>query len=93
MQNITSATTTVLNVIGEGDGNIKLKVVNNHTADSQISAWLNDGTSDFYIIKNLVMPTATAVVLDDMKYDSDVFSLKLQTHSATTSITITTLRP
>ena len=92
MQNITSATTTVLNLIGEGDGNVRLKIVNNHTAESKVSVFLNDGVSDFFIIKNLIIPTAAAVVLDDMAYDSDAFSLKLQTHSSTTSITTTRLR-
>ena len=89
MQNITSATTTVLNIIGEGNGSKRLKIVNNHTAESKVSVFLEDSLgADFFIIKNLIIPTAVAVILDDMEFDKDEFSLKIQTHSTTTSITI-----
>jgi len=89
MQNITSATTTTLITKGAGNGSIgSMKVVNNHTGDSQVSIWVTDDTTDFYLIKNLVMPTATAFILDGVYFDVNEQSLKIQTHSVTTDIMV-----
>jgi len=89
MQNITTQTTTTLITKEIGNGRVgSMKVANNHSADSQISVWVTDDTTDFYLIKNLVMPTATAFVLDGIYFDIDSQSLKIQTHSATTNIMV-----
>jgi len=88
MENITTATTTVLTpqTLGE-NGKYNLRITNNHTDTQTISLFLNDGTSDFYIIKELVMPVATAVEIP-VSFEPLEYSCKLQTHSATTNITI-----
>ena len=89
MQNITSATTTTLIEKQKGNGNVgSMKIVNNHSGDSQISVWVTDDTTDFYLIKNLVIPTATAFVLDGVYFNIDTQSLKIQTHSGTTDIMV-----
>jgi len=89
MQNITSATTTTLIEKENGDGRVgSVRVTNNHSGDSQISMWVTDDTTDFYFTKNLVMPTATAFVIDGIYFDIDFQSLKIQTHSATTDIMV-----
>ena len=89
MQNITSATTTTLIAKGTSHGNVgSMRIVNNHSGDSQISVWVTDDTTDFYLIKNLVMPTATAFILDGVYFDIDFQSLKIQTHSGTTNIMV-----
>ena len=89
MQNITSATTTTLIEKEIGNGNVgSMRIVNNHTADSQISVWVTDDTTDFYLIKLLVIPAATAFVLDGIYFDINFQSLKIQTHSATTDIMV-----
>jgi len=89
MQNITSATTTILVEKEEASGEVgSVRVVNNHSGDSQISLFSTDETTSFYFIKNLVMPTATAFVVDGIYFDSDYQSLKIQTHSATTDIMV-----
>jgi hypothetical protein len=89
MQNITSATTTTLIEKGTGHGSVgSMRIVNNHSGDSQVSVWITDDTTDLYLIKNLVMPTATAFVLDGIYFDIDFQSLKIQTHSATTDVMV-----
>ena len=89
MENITTQTTTTLTpqLLGE-NGSYDLYVSNNHTDTQTISLFLNDGTSDFYIIKELVIPVATAVLLEDFGFEPSQYCCKLQTHSATTNITI-----
>ena len=82
MQNITSATTTTLIEKEKGNGKVgSMRIVNNHSGDSQVSVWITDDTTDFYLIKNLVIPTATAFVLDGVYFDNNEQSLKIQTHS------------
>jgi len=89
MENITSATTTTLITKEAGNGNVgSMRIVNNHTADSKVSIWITDDTTDFYLKKNLVMPTATAFILDGVYFDVNEQSLKIQTHSATTDIMV-----
>ena len=89
MQNITEQTTTVLTPQTLGSfSNYDLRVTNNHSAEQKISVFLNDGTNDFYIIKELVIPVATAVIIENISFEPSEYSCKLQTHSATTNITI-----
>jgi hypothetical protein len=90
-RNISAQTITTLTSPGVGGGDFKLRISNNHTSDCLVSVWLYDGTTDFYFIKNLVMPTATAVTLDTRHSVGELtegFGLKVQTHSATTNITL-----
>ena len=55
MQNITSATTTTLIEKEKGNGNVgSMRIVNNHSGDSQISVWITDDTTDFYLIKKFI---------------------------------------
>ena len=89
-KNITSATTTTLNDIGVGNGNYKLKITNNQAANQTVTVQLLDTKSPpnvFYVVKNLVMPEATSVVLDDMMYDTTFYSAQIVT-TGTTNITI-----
>ena len=87
--NVTSATTTTLNAIGVGNGSYKLKITNNLAANQTVTVQLVDSDSNiFYVIKNLVMPEATSVVIDNMMYDSTFYSAQVIT-TGTTNITIT----
>jgi len=89
MQNITTATTTTLIEKEDQNGDVgKIRIMNNHSADSQISVWITDDTDDYYYIKNLVIPTAAGFVIDGVYFDADVYSLKMQTHSGTTDIMV-----
>ena len=89
MQNITSATTTTLIEKEIGNGSVgSMRIVNNHSDDSQISVWITDDTTDFYLIKNLIIPTAAAFILDGVYFNIDFQSLKIQTHSGTTDIMV-----
>ena len=89
MQNITTQTTTTLIEKGTSNGSVgSMRIVNNHSGDSQISVWITDDTTDFYFIKNLVIPTAVAFILEGVYLDVNEQSLKIQTHSGTTDIMV-----
>ena len=89
MQNITTATTTTLIEKATSNGDVgKIRITNNHSAESQISVWITDDTNDFYYIKNLVIPTAAGYIVEGVYFNEDVYSLKIQTHSATTDLTL-----
>ena len=89
MQNITSATTTTLITKGTSNGDVgSMRIVNNHTGSSQVSVWITDDTTDFYLIKLLVIPAATAFILEGVYLDINYQSLKIQTHSATTDVMV-----
>jgi|18_taG_2_1085343.scaffolds.fasta_scaffold176328_2 hypothetical protein len=89
MQNIITATTTTLIEKEAQNGDVgKIRIMNNHSAESQVSVWITDDTDDYYYIKNLVIPTAAGFVIDGVYFDADVYSLKIQTHSGTTDIMV-----
>lgn len=89
MQNITTQTTTTLIEKETSNGSVgKIRIMNNHSAESQVSVYITDGTNDFYFIKNLVIPTAAGFVVDGVYFDEDIYSLKIQTHSGTTDIMV-----
>ena len=92
--NITTATTTVLNTIGNGNGNVRIRIANNGSAAVTISLLLRDGIpttnathTDYYVIKNLVIPVATTALFEDIDYNPDDYSLCVVT-TGTTNITI-----
>ena len=93
--NITSATTTSVTTPGVGNGDFELRITNNHTSESVVSVYITDGTSDFYLIKNLAIPPSAAVLIDNTMHQTQNslaegggMQLKIQTHSSTTNITI-----
>ena len=91
LQNVTTATTTVLNVLGEGNGDVKIRITNNQAADQTVSVQFRDGDDNEYsLIRSLVMPAATAIILDDMRYDVTLYSCEVVT-TGPTSITIDTI--
>ena len=93
MQNITTQTETTLIQKESGEsGELGLKIVNNHTASSTISLWISEDTTKYYHIKSLVMPTATAFIINDISLDPETQSLILKTESATTDITVFKIR-
>ena len=89
MLNITTQTTTTLIEKEAQNGNVgNIRITNNHSGDSQVSVWITDDTNDFYYIKNLVIPTATVFIVEGVYFDADAYALKIQTHSATTDLTL-----
>ena len=89
MLNITTQTTTTLIEKEAQNGNVgNIRITNNHSGDSQVSVWITDDTNDFYYIKNLVIPTAAGYIVEGVYFNEDVYSLKIQTHSGTTDITV-----
>ena len=85
--NISSATTTALNTLGEGLGGFHLRITNNQAANQTITLQLKDSSATiYYIIKDLVMPAATAVMFEDIRFDVNEHTFEIVT-TGTTSIT------
>ena len=92
MQNITSATITTLIPQSTGEfartASAVVRVTNNHGGEQNISVFLDDGTNQFYLIKNIVIPVAFAFTLDPLSFETDEYALKIETHTSTTNITV-----
>ena len=84
---ISSATTTALNTLGEGRGHFNLRITNNQAANQTITLQLKDSSATvYYIIKDLVMPAATAVMFEDITFDVNEHTFEIVT-TGTTNIT------
>ena len=82
LHHIASATTTTLIPIYGSGGAIKsISIANQHdTTSSHIDLYLDDGTNTSYIIKSVVIPSGTTLVLDhNISFDNSVLGLKLVT--------------
>tara|TARA_B110000858_G_C17484461_1_gene328701 strand:+ start:148 stop:438 length:291 start_codon:yes stop_codon:yes gene_type:complete len=93
MINITSQTTTTLYGIAVDDQvktvKTSLRITNNHSDVQEISIFLHDGAAvAHYLIKNLIIPKATAFQLDEVEFENYKYSLHITTHSSTTNITV-----
>ena len=93
-QNVTSATTTTLiEQNKQRSGGVEhIQITNNSASDAIVSVYLDDGTDQFYYIKELVMPTATAFVLNEnISFSSLTYALKVDNSGAGPDISITVL--
>ena len=75
-------------------GNIKKIVISNFSDDTggaTINLWWNlDGTAtDYYLIKNVVMPKGTTLVLEDcLDFDRTKYNLKIRNTGTSPAITV-----
>ncbi len=82
LHHITSATTTTLIPIHGSGGAIKsISIANQHdTVASHVDLYLDDGTNTSYIVKSVIIPFGTTLILDhDLAFDNSVLGLKLTT--------------
>jgi hypothetical protein len=88
--NISSATTTTLTPKAKGKGSIhSIYISNNSTNDATVSVYVDDDTNQYYFIKNLTVPNATAVVLDEsIPFDSEIYVLKITNTGTSPNLTV-----
>jgi hypothetical protein len=88
--NISSATTTTLITKGASiSGSIdKITIANHDNSDLVIvKLYLYDGTNTYTITENTIPALTTLVLEDNVRFDSSVYNLKIDT-STTAEITV-----
>ena len=89
--NISSATTTTLIEKNTVSGNIKsISIANCNTSHAvTVKLYLDDDTNQTSYIENVVIPTATTLVLDhNISFDNSVLALKLTTEGTSPDINV-----
>jgi len=88
--NITTATTTTLTQKSQGKGSItSVSISNNSVNESTVSLFLDSGTSQFYFIKNVVIPSGVSLLINDnIPFDSLVYELKITNSGTSPDITL-----
>ena len=82
LYHITSATTTTLIESERNRGSINsISICNQHASDViKVDLYLDDGTNQSYMIKNVRIYAGTTLVLDhSISFDNSVLALKLTT--------------
>ena len=86
------ATTPLINKGEAVSGNIDQILVSNfsdNAADARLDLILNDGSTDYYIIKNCMIPKGVTLIIDDnIHFDSSAFSLKAYSTGSDPALTI-----
>ena len=94
LTNITSATTTTLIDFDSHRGNIStIQISNNNSSNPvTIDLYLHDGTvsNDAYIIKNVVIPSGVALLLNEspISFNTDVLALKITTAGTSPNVRV-----
>jgi len=88
--NITTATTTTLTLKASGRGGVsRVQISNNSVNEATVSLFLDDGTNQHYFVKNVVIPTGVALLLNDsIPFDSLVYELKITNSGASPDLTL-----
>lgn len=79
---ITETITTLIEKDKQVSGGItKILISNNSpTTACDVSVFLDDGVSEYYIVKAIEMPIATSLVLEDnLAFNANVYDLKITT--------------
>ena len=90
-KNITSATTTTLITKGRSNsgGIHKILIANNHaTNTTRVRLYIDDGSTEFNIVKTNIQPMVSLVLEDNLVFDSSIYDLKLETSEAGYDITV-----
>ena len=90
--NITSTLTKNLLEVGEGISNLKSITIANvdATNDAKVDLFLNKGTDNFYILKNVLVPQESTLVLgaeDNISFNngSSGYSMRIQVDNGSTT--------
>tara|TARA_R110002049_G_scaffold90707_4_gene227176 strand:- start:544 stop:867 length:324 start_codon:yes stop_codon:yes gene_type:complete len=90
--NITSTLTKNLLEVGEGISNLKSITIANvdATNDAKVDLFLNKGTDNFYILKNVLVPQESTLVLgaeDNISFNngSSGYSMRIQVDDGSTT--------
>jgi|TARA_R100000935_G_scaffold14866_1_gene29587 hypothetical protein len=90
--NITSVLTKNLLAAGDGINNVKSITLANvdPTNDAKVDLFLNKGDDDFYILKNVLIPIGSTLVLDEkdnisFNNSASGFSMRIQVDDGSTT--------
>jgi hypothetical protein len=88
--NITTATSTTLTLKSAGKGGVsRVQISNNSSSEATISLFLDNGTNQHYFVKNVVIPTGVALLLNDsIPFDSLVYELKITNSGTSPDLTL-----
>ena len=77
----TAKTTPLIPIYGSGGAIKSISIANQHdTVASHVDLYLDDGTNTSYIVKSVLIPAGTSLVLDhDVSFDNSVLGLTLVT--------------
>ena len=91
--NITTTLTQNLLEVGEGVSNLKSITIANidATNDAKVDLFLNKGTDNFYILKNVLIPQETTLVLgpeDNISFNNGAsgYSMRIQVDDGSTTV-------
>jgi len=83
---ITDATQVKMISIGDGINNIKsMTIANIHSSDATIALFLANATDNYYIFKNLVLPTGQTLKMDsnEVSFDNRIYNLYIKLSGST----------
>jgi len=83
---ITDATQVKMISIGDGINNIKsMTIANIHSGDATIALFLANATDNYYIFKNLVLPTGQTLKMDsnEVSFDNRIYNLYIKLSGST----------
>ena len=67
----------------------KILISNNSSNSATIHAYLDDGSTQHYFCKNVVIPTGATLVLDDnLDFDKSIYNLKIHNLGTSPNITV-----
>ena len=73
-------------------GNVNKILISNfsdNAAAARVDLILNDGTTDFYIIKNCLIPKGVTLVLEDnVSFNSEDYTLKMYSTGTAPALTV-----
>ena len=83
---ITNATQVKMISINDGVSNIKsITIANIHSGDATVDLFLANSTDNYYIFKNLVLPTGQTLKMDsdEISFDNRIFNLYIKLAGST----------
>ena len=91
LKNITSASafTTLIAKGGSRPGVFrKINISNNSANSATINLDLYDGTTVYYVCKNVVIPTGTAFSIDGFSFSSKTYNLRIYNTGTSPDLTV-----
>ena len=86
------ATTTLISQNSTTSGNINKILISNfsdNAVDARVDIILNDGSTDFYIVKNCMIPKGATLILEDnISFDVGNYTLKMYSTGTAPALTV-----
>ena len=90
-KNITTATTTALSTANAVTSVSKISISNNSANEATVSVYIEEGSNEYYLCKNVKIPTGVALVLDDnISFPNISHTLKITNSGTSPNLSIIT---